>query len=84
MLSWSGRGEVASGMACLLSDSGTVCLVSCVSFSFLSLTAYPVTQHDMLIVNTWFLSIFYEKLSKPSKMYVKKAFQCPGLVMGLT
>lgn len=47
-----------NSMACLVSDSGTVCLVSCVSFSFLSLIAYPVTEQDMLIVNTWFLSIF--------------------------
>lgn len=66
-----------SSMACLISDSSTVCLVSCVSFSLFSLTAYPVTQQDMLIVNTQFLSIFYEKLSKTSKMYVKKSISVP-------
>lgn len=50
---------------------GSVCLVSCVSFSLFSLTTYPVTQQDVLIVNTQVLSNLYEKLSKTSKRYVK-------------
>lgn len=74
MLFWSGR---EAAWPVWYQGSGTVCLVFCVSFSFLSLTTYPVIWQDTLMVNTLFLLFFHEKLSKPNKMYVKKSISVP-------